>query len=352
MIGVATAFFSIFALHILCRGRQRTRFQTIMGIIMVVWTVWCAKDLLITFPGMYRKEVLEWIFIVDGWSALTYTVFIFEVVMPGWTSWRRLALLALPFAAFTVAFAILHTKPVLYAYGLFLWCYAWIVVFIGWTKMQRYLRYVRREYSNIDRIDVSWLRPVFLFAIVGQLAWLIISLYAEVASDIVYYISIIVLWLVALYYSWDFRPIDITKEESVNSQELPSQVQLSALREGRLEQVVEEHKLYLRPNLSLQELAEELNTNRTYVSNYLSQQVGQTFYDYINRLRIERAALPLIVKHPEYTFEYVAHESGFASISTFRRAFSKHTGKTPSQYVAELKREEKLRIGNTVSLRE
>ena len=218
--------------------------------------------------------------------------------------------------------------------------------------MKRYLQHVRSEYSNIDHIDVSWLRPVFLFAIIGQLAWLFTSIYAEVASDIVYYISVIALWLVALHYSWDFRPIDITKEESFNPQDLSSQMLPSAIRDGRLEQVVEEHKLYLRPNLSLQELAAELNTNRTYASIYLSQHVGQTFYEYINRLRIERAALPLIVEHPEYTFEYVAHESGFASISTFRRAFSKHTGKTPSQYVAELKREEKLRIGNTVSLRE
>jgi AraC-like DNA-binding protein len=62
--------------------------------------------------------------------------------------------------------------------------------------------------------------------------------------------------------------------------------------------------------------------------------MGQTFYDYINQLRIERSTLPLINEHPEYTFEFVARQSGFISMSTFRRAFKKITGQTPSQYVA------------------
>lgn len=95
---------------------------------------------------------------------------------------------------------------------------------------------------------------------------------------------------------------------------------------------MEEQKLYLNKNLTLQELAMALGTNRTYVSNYLSQVRGQTFYDYINQLRIERASLPMMREHPEYKLEHIAQESGFASISTFRRAFIKLTGQTPSLY--------------------
>jgi AraC-like DNA-binding protein len=36
-------------------------------------------------------------------------------------------------------------------------------------------------------------------------------------------------------------------------------------------------------------------------------------------------------EHPEYKLDYVASESGFASLSTFRRAFIKLTGQTPGQ---------------------
>lgn len=349
MIGIATSFFAIFSIHILCWRQGRTRFQTVVGIIMAVWAVWCAKDLVTTFPHMYRSEVLRWILIIDGCSALTYTIFIFEVVMPGWTTLRRLALLTLPFALFVLVYALWPSRGVIYAYITFLWCYAWAVVFVGYIKMKRYLDYVRREYSNIDKIDVSWLRPVFLFAIVGQLAWLFTSLYASVATDIVYFFSIIVLWLVVLHYSWDFQPIVVeneteqaesmgdmkTMEESLaNTTGAPSEKPISPIAHGKLEQLVEEQKLYLRPNLTLQELAQALGSNRTYVSTYLSQVMGQTFYDYINQLRIERSAIPLITEHPEYKFEYIAHLSGFTSMSTFRRAFIKKTGQTPSQFAA------------------
>lgn len=351
LIGITTSFFTIFAIHILCWRKRRTRFQTVVGIIMAVWAVWCAKDLITTFPHMYSEEVLRWILIIDGWSAITYSIFMIEVVMPGWTTWRRLALLSLPFAFFTLLYAVWPRREVIYAYVAFLWCFAWAIIFVGYIKMKRYLSYVRREYSNIDKIDVSWLRPVFIFAVVGQLAWLFTSLYASIATDIVYYVSIIILWLLVLHYSWDFHPIVIkaesepseifegnviTKETPLtNTSDNTSEKITSPIAQGKLEQLVEEQQLYLQPNLTLQELARVLGSNRTYVSNYLSQMIGLTFYDYINQLRIERSAIPLMNEHPEYTFEYVARQSGFASMSTFRRAFAKHTGKTPSQFAAE-----------------
>lgn len=41
----------------------------------------------------------------------------------------------------------------------------------------------------------------------------------------------------------------------------------------------------------------------------------------------------MLKEHPEYTLEYVAEKSGFASISTFRRAFTKLTRQMPRQYL-------------------
>ena len=331
LIGITTAFFTVFALHILFWRKGRTRFQTVLGCIMAVWAVWNAKDMITTFPGMYRQEVLDWILIIDGWSALTYTVFVFEVVMPGWVTRWRLFLVSLPFAVFTLLYIIWSEKWVINSYVVFLWFYAWAVVGIGYVIVRRHIKYVRENFSNIDRIDVAWLKPVFVFAIVSQLAWLFTSLYATVFTDIIYYISTIVLWLMVLHYSWDFRPIVVRKE---GEDDTASQKNLLPIAEGQLEQMVEEQRLYLNSNLTLADIAKVLNTNRTYVSNYLSQVRGQTFYDYINQLRIERVSLPMMQAHPEYKLDYVAKESGFASISTFRRAFIKLTGQTPSQFIA------------------
>ena len=220
---------------------------------------------------------------------------------------------------------------VIYALSAFLWCYGWTIVIIGWLKVKRHIKYVRANFSNIDRIDTTWLKPVFAICIVSQLAWLFSSLYATMLTDIIYYISFILLWLMVLRYSWNFRPIAANLEEDLSAS---AQHVSPALAEGALESLMEEQRLYLNKNLTLADLAQALNTNRTYVSQYLSQVRGQTFYDYINQLRIQQVSIPLLKEHPEYTLEYVASQSGFASISTFRRAFLKFTGLTPRLYAA------------------
>ena len=330
LIGITTTFFTIFALHILFWRKSRTRFQTVLGCVMAVWGVWNAKDMVTTFPGMYRQEVLEWILVIDGWSALTYTVLVFEIVMPKWLTLQRLLLLTLPFVIFTLVYGVWPDERVIYAYLAFLWCYAWAVVCIGYVKMKRYLMYVRKNYSNIENIDVAWLEPVFFFAIVSQLAWLLTSLSGTVIADIIYYISTVLLWLMVLHYSWNFQPIVI--EKNMESESAANNKNALPIAEGTLERLMEEQQLYLKKDLTLSDLAEALDSNRTYVSKYISQALGQTFYDYINQLRIERVSIPMMKQHPEYKLDFVAHESGFASISTFRRAFIKLTGQTPSQY--------------------
>ena len=332
MIGVSTAFFAIFAIYILWR-KDRTRYQTILGWVMAIWALSNLKDIILTFPGMYTTEILNWIMVLDSWGALSFVVLIFEAVMPGWTTIARLALMALPFAAFTLLYIIWPVQGVIDSYSVFLWCYAWTVVVIGFVKARRHIRYVRENFSNIEHIDVTWLKPVFFFAIVSQLSWLFASLYATVLTDIVYYASSLVLWVIVLRYSWEFCPISVAQfTESLADEKKNS---IPVIEKGMLEQVMEERQLYLNKNLTLADLALALNTNRTYVSNYLSQVRGQTFYDYVNQMRIERISIPMLKEHPEYTLEYVAEKSGFASISTFRRAFIKLTGQTPRQYALE-----------------
>ena len=337
LIGFATAIFGAFAIHILFWRKDRTRFQTVVGVIMAIWAVWCGKDLILTFPDMYRKNVLEWIMMIDGWSALTYMVLVAEVVMPGWTTWKRLILFFIPFLLFTAVYAVIQRTEVVYAYSIFLWIFAWTVVGVGYVKMRRSMKYVRMEYSEIEKIDASWLRYLFIFAIVGQLGWLFTSFYAEVWTDIIYYILIILLWLMVLHYSWNFQPKAVDAEEmalfDVDLLKNERVVSAPPIDRNVFESVMEREKLYLNPDLTLPELASAMGTNRTYVSNYISQVIGMSFYDYINQLRIERSVLALFDEHPDYTIEHVARESGFASMSTFRRAFAKVTGMTPRQYI-------------------
>ena len=171
---------------------------------------------------------------------------------------------------------------------------------------------------------------MFFFAIVSQLSWLATSILANVFTDTIYYISTMGLWLLVLHFSYNYQPIAISNEKVPATEEEESTTAFPFAH--RLEEVMEQEALYLNKDLTLTDLAVAIGTNRTYLSRYLSQVQQQTFYDYINRLRLNKKSIPLMKDHPEYTLEFVASESGFKSISTFRRAFIKLTGLNPSNY--------------------
>ncbi|MBR2193620.1 MAG: helix-turn-helix transcriptional regulator [Bacteroidaceae bacterium] len=91
----------------------------------------------------------------------------------------------------------------------------------------------------------------------------------------------------------------------------------------------EEHA-FLNPKLTLSELALRVGTNRTYLSNYINQTLHQTFFDYINSLRLKYATELLTTTN--LTLEVIAERSGFNSLSTFRRCFLQNYSTSPSVY--------------------
>lgn len=326
--GAATAWFAIYACQLLA-ARERTRLQTLLGYIFVYWTFSNFKDIVQSQPGMYTAETLNVIMTMDGWSAITFACFLFELTMPGWVTARRVMLLAVPFALFSAAYALWPTAGVLTAYTAFLVLFGITILCIGYAKKGEYTRYIRANYSNIDETDISWIKQIYEIGFLSQLLWLVTSLIRLPATDTLYYISSIVLWQLTLYHSRKLRPV--TPEPAA---EMPAGGNAARAYSfaGVMEQVMDEEELYLNPNLSLASLATRLGTNRTYLSDYFSNAIGVTFYDYVNSLRIEKKSVPMMAAHPEYTLDYIAAQSGFNSLSTFRRAFHKHTGVTPGKW--------------------
>ncbi len=96
--------------------------------------------------------------------------------------------------------------------------------------------------------------------------------------------------------------------------------------------LVKEKELYLNPNLTLDETAKELKIAKHLLSQYLNQKLGQSFTNFINAYRIEKAK-ELLKSQTNHTIEGVGYDSGFNSKSTFFTTFKKITGKTPSEYL-------------------
>lgn len=108
----------------------------------------------------------------------------------------------------------------------------------------------------------------------------------------------------------------------------------------KLEKQMEEEKIFLNPQLTIQELAQELGTNSHTLSRIINDSYQKNFNEYINTYRIkEFIRVVLLNKHQE-NFSTLALEVGFNSKPTFNRAFKKVTGMTPRAYFKQKKGEE------------
>lgn len=324
--GFATAYFTLYAYQ-LFRLKGAVRLQRVLACIFVQWAVFNLKDFLLTLPDYHDPTIQNVIVLIDGTSLIGYTLFIYELIRPGWATWRKASQMLAAYAPFFLTFT-------LWPGSLFIHCYiaclliAGSAIFLVWLcDARRYARYIRDNYSSLEGIDISWLRVVAWFFVGCQLLWVVISVVRHPLTDCLYYVLSIVLWQATLDHVLHQQPVVMEPKE----QEKPPTAREYSFAKS-LPTQIETEELYLNPTLSVKELAAHLGTNRTYLSDYFVHNLNTTFYDYINSLRIEKKSIPLLNEFPNYTLERIAAESGFQSVSTFRRAFVKQKGVTPSEY--------------------
>lgn len=98
-----------------------------------------------------------------------------------------------------------------------------------------------------------------------------------------------------------------------------------------LKRLMEDEQLFLNPDLTIEDVAAELSTNRVYISRVVNQLMHETFRDYVNRLRIKYAK-QYMHQNPAHTQEAVANASGYQDAASFNRKFRQLTGMTPREW--------------------
>ena len=101
----------------------------------------------------------------------------------------------------------------------------------------------------------------------------------------------------------------------------------------RLDRIMQSRKEYLRPELTLPKLAESVGCSVNNLSQVINSGFGTSFFDYLNRYRIEHARKLLENSDAQSgAILTIAFTVGFNSNSAFYSAFKKHVGMTPAQY--------------------
>lgn len=105
----------------------------------------------------------------------------------------------------------------------------------------------------------------------------------------------------------------------------------------RMHREVIKRSMYKDPEISLSKLADILDTKPYVITWIIKNHYNDTFYNYINGLRIEEAKKILGDNaYKNYTIDYIGQLVGFNSKSVFYTAFKKSVGETPTQYVRRL----------------
>lgn len=119
-------------------------------------------------------------------------------------------------------------------------------------------------------------------------------------------------------------------------------VSISKATEGRLLEEfekVKKQRFYLKPKISLADLAALIGTNERYMSYILRKYTGMDFNNYLQHARIGYL-IECVEREPDLLnekFSVLADKGGFSDTSKFSAVFKNVKGVSPSEYFQKIR---------------
>lgn len=386
--------------------RHCSRLKIYVSLLMLTIVAQYVKDLIFIGNTYYSSRLEEqYASSIDLLTLPMYAIVLVEACRPLWMNWSRAFLFYIPFVVLMVAFWV-HPVPLAY-YAMHFAAILCAVLILLWAlrELPRFERALKEEYSYAEYINLHWLRGVILLFFCLLMLWVYDSMASGVRYDNIFLFNSLVMWIAACFCFYrqsvvinavksyfvepsednaetnlDAAENDLDKatahleaaeadqnaphvhtqpenvaetvaepqpvaEQPVEPEPEELKLQQEAAFAERMYLLFEKEHVYLNPRLRLSELAMLLGTNRTYLSQYFNQNCESTFYDFVNDYRIHHAKL--LLHSTDDTLETIAMNSGFNSLSTFRRAFVQREGMSPIEFRAS---NGKIRVSNSQKL--
>ena len=206
-------------------------------------------------------------------------------------------------------------------------------VVIGSMMIRRYDRMVDEFYADTDDKSMRNIQSIlYLVLTIAVLSFIVNIIGRARFTDHEIILTTTSLMFSALLFAIGyeglhrhFSIIDIrtNKEQVSNDDSAALKDAVNRSMTERIIALVENDKIYLQPDLKLDDVAQMMHTNRTYIYQAVNQQMGISFNEFINRYRIAHAKR-LMDSDPTLSMNDVALQSGFASLSSFYRNMKKY----------------------------
>ncbi len=213
---------------------------------------------------------------------------------------------------------------------------------------------IEQTFSYETNVNLRWIKLITygFFGIIGMSIIMYMLISAKVISVFWMDYSMILLNMVLFYFIayYGYKQEVIAKwmgplngETKLPVAEIQSPLKLrkngvpkTEISNGdiqRLNALVEEEKLFLEPELHIEDLAIKLKIQTHHLSKLLNNQLDKNFFEYINEYRVEEfKKLVADPKNKNISILGLAMDAGFNSKATFYRFFKNSTGLTPSEF--------------------
>jgi len=215
------------------------------------------------------------------------------------------------------------------------------VIIVSIIEIKKYEKKQLIFNSNIVTKELFWLKTLLITFFLICLIWLYFTIQYIIDASISYYpMYLIVSFLIYIFGYVGIHKIGILKQrKKIRSFSNRKPIQTIVYKNKHIiaidKLLIEEDKI-LDATLNLDTIASELGLSKAHISRLINNELGMSFTDYINKLRVEKAKEYL--KNPSfsnYTILTIGLEAGFNSKTTFNKVFKKLTQLTPSQYKKE-----------------